>query len=59
MWVSSLRSDWMIFPGLVEGVFQSVRAKELSHLVNAVYRESAKRNALSKVIALEKDFLIY
>lgn len=49
----------MIFPGLVEGVFQSVRAKELSHLVNAVYRESAKRNALSKVIALEKDFLIY
>ena len=39
--------------GLEEGVFRSVTAKELSHLVTATYDESAKRNALLKVLALK------
>jgi centromere/kinetochore protein ZW10 len=37
--------------GLEEGVFRSVTGKELTHLVTATYDESAKCNALLKVLA--------
>ena len=40
--------------GLEEGLFRSVKAKELAHLVDATFDESDKRKSLLKALAATK-----